>query len=388
MNSSPQILLSGYYGFHNLGDEAILTAVIASLRQEMPDCRITVLSANPTATRETHGVNAIPRMDFKAIHHALRDADLLLSGGGSLFQDATSVRSLLYYLGVVWLALRMKKPVMVYAQGIGPLTRRSSRALTRLVLNRVNLITLRDEESAHELAQLGVTRPRIGVTADPTFTLQPASSERADEILAKAGATSPCIGIALRQWRGWFEAEENVERMARTLESIGQWVNGSMVLLPLQFPQDADLAQKMTRHMNRRGGRPCQPVVVNEPLRPDEMLAIIGKMDVLIAMRLHALIFAAAMNVPMVGIVYDPKVERLLRQVGGAACGFDDSKWTEIARQVWEQRERIRTKLEENVRLLRERAKENARLAAALVRERQHVALEHRHVSAKRGDVS
>jgi polysaccharide pyruvyl transferase CsaB len=357
-----KVVLSGYYGFHNLGDEAILTAVIGSLRQETPDCRITVLSANPTATREAHGVDAVPRMDFKAIRRAIRESDLLLSGGGSLFQDATSVRSLLYYLGVVGLALRAKKPVLVYAQGIGPLTRRSSRALTRFVLNRVNLITLRDEKSAHELAQLGINRPRIVVTADPTFTLQPASSERADEILAKAGvSSSPLIGVALRQWRDWFETEENVERVARMIESMGQWVNGSTVFLPLQFPHDTDLAHSLARRMTGA-------VVVNEPLRPDEMLAVIGKMDVMIAMRLHALIFAAAMNVPMVGIVYDPKVERFLRQVGGAVCeGLDESSLVKTAQRVWQQRDAMRNQLEERVRLLRDRAQENARLAMGLL---------------------
>ncbi len=367
MNSSPQILLSGYYGFHNLGDEAILTAIVGSLRQEMPGCRIVALSADPTATREAHGIDAVPRMDFKAMWRTLRESDLLLSGGGSLFQDATSVRSLLYYLGVVWLALRAKKPVMVYAQGIGPLTRRSSRALTRFVLNRVHLITLRDEESAQELAQLGVTRPRIVVTADPTFTLQPASSERANEILKKAGASSSSrMGVALRRWRDWFETEENVERVARALGEIGKLGNWEIVFLPLQFPFDAELAQKMARRI-RRGGRLCQPIVVNEPLRPDEMLAVIGRMDMLLAMRLHALIFAAAMNVPMVGIVYDPKVERFLRRVGSAACeGLHEAMLIKTVERVYQQREGMRSQLAETVKALRDRAQENARLAAAL----------------------
>jgi polysaccharide pyruvyl transferase CsaB len=362
VNSTPHILLSGYYGFNNLGDEAILSAMVGSLRQEMPDCRLVALSANPTATREAHGIDAVPRMDFKAIRRTLRESDLLLSGGGSLFQDTTSVRSLLYYLGVVWLTLRAKKPVMVYAQGIGPLTRRSSRVLTRLVLNRVNLITLRDEESAHELAQLGVTRPRTVVTADPTFTLQPASSERADEILKKAGvSSSPCLGIALRPWRDWFETKENVERVARTLESIGQWVNGSMVFLPLQFPHDAELAQRIARRMTG------DVTIINESLRPDEMLAVIGRMDMLIAMRLHALIFAAAMNVPMMGIVYDPKVERFLRLVGGAACeGLNEDTLIKTVERVCQQREGMRSKLSKTVSALRDKAQENARLAADL----------------------
>ncbi|MDW8368613.1 MAG: polysaccharide pyruvyl transferase family protein, partial [Abditibacteriales bacterium] len=160
--------------------------------------------------------------------------------------------------------------------------------------------------------------------ADPTFTLQPASAERAEEILKAAGvSSSPCIGIALRPWRDWFETEESVERVAQVLGGIGKLGKGGIVFLPLQFPHDAELAQRIARRLRGgapRGHPPCQPIVINAPLRPDEMLAVIGKMDMLIAMRLHALIFAAMMHVPMVGLVYDPKVERFLRQVGGAMC--------------------------------------------------------------------
>ena len=81
------ILISGYYGFDNIGDESILRTLVSSLREHIPDCSLTVLSHNPTSTREKYGVEAVDRMSPVAILHAVKKCDMLISGGGSLFRD-------------------------------------------------------------------------------------------------------------------------------------------------------------------------------------------------------------------------------------------------------------------------------------------------------------
>ena len=95
------ILISGYYGFDNIGDESILRTLVSSLREHIPDCSLTVLSHNPTSTREKYGVEAVDRMSPVAILRAVKKCDMLISGGGSLLQDVTSSKSLHYYLSII-----------------------------------------------------------------------------------------------------------------------------------------------------------------------------------------------------------------------------------------------------------------------------------------------
>ena len=166
------ILLSGYYGYNNIGDEAVLGGILAGLREELPEFTPVVLSGDPESTRRMHDVAAIPRMKLGAITAALQEAALFISGGGSLLQDVTSKRSPLYYLGVLWLAHRAGVPAMVLAQGLGPLNHPLNRLLARRILDGTRAITVRDAVSAEFLAGLGVSKPPIEVTADPSFLLQ------------------------------------------------------------------------------------------------------------------------------------------------------------------------------------------------------------------------
>ena len=121
------ILISGYYGFDNIGDESILRTLVSSLREHIPDCSLTVLSHNPTSTREKYGVEAVDRMSPVAILRAVKKCDMLISGGGSLLQDVTSSKSLHYYLSIIRCAEFFHKKVFIYSQGIGPIDRPGNR---------------------------------------------------------------------------------------------------------------------------------------------------------------------------------------------------------------------------------------------------------------------
>ena len=146
-----RILLSGYYGFGNTGDEAILASTVKALRKARPELELMVLSEHPEETGSTYGVRAFHRMNPAQVLKAVNLADLVVFGGGSLLQDLTSLRSLIYYLSIIRVSHLVGKPVVVYANGIGPISSKIGRVLTRHTLSRVKAITVRDVESKAEL---------------------------------------------------------------------------------------------------------------------------------------------------------------------------------------------------------------------------------------------
>ncbi|MDO4542638.1 MAG: polysaccharide pyruvyl transferase family protein, partial [Bacillota bacterium] len=115
-----KVCISGYYGFDNAGDEAILFAMIRGLRKEFPNIEISVLSNEPEKTAAAYGVTAYDRWKWWQIHKAIMSSDILISGGGGLLQDVTGKKSIMYYTQVMKMALRRKRPVFIFSQGVGP----------------------------------------------------------------------------------------------------------------------------------------------------------------------------------------------------------------------------------------------------------------------------
>ena len=114
-----KILISGYYGFDNSGDDAILKAIVKDLKENNSSIEITAFSNNPTFTEKIYDINAVNRFGIRDVFRAIKNCDLFISGGGSLLQDVTSTRSLLYYIALMKIAKLFNKPVMVYALFIG-----------------------------------------------------------------------------------------------------------------------------------------------------------------------------------------------------------------------------------------------------------------------------
>lgn len=308
---SQRVLFSGYYGLGNAGDEAVLAASASLFRSRKPELELTALSANPAATREAFGIRAAPRMR-PAAFAAIRRCDLFLSGGGSLLQDRTSLKSLFYYLLLLDYARRSGKRTMVFAQGIGPLVRPAARRWTARILSRVDAITVRDAESAELLRDIGVSgpgTPEIEVTADPVFALEPTVTER----VTAAALQRPVLGVSLRPW-------DRVERILDPLAEALSYFEGEVALQawPLQPDQDTAVCEALAARL------PAVQVM-REQLSPAEWMALAGWTDVVIGMRLHALIFAAARAVPILGISYDPKVDALLARLRARPVGTADS---------------------------------------------------------------
>ncbi len=286
-----RLLLVGYYGYRNWGDEGCL----ASLLQWLPPKACTVLSGDPAFTEQTYGVQAIPRMAVRAVHRAVWEADALVFGGGSLLQDVTSLRSLVYYLTLIRWGTRAGKPVWLAAQGMGPFQRAVSRWLVRRVLNQLEWMSLRDADSAERLRALGLRVP-LRVDADLTWALAPQSPP------------SPLpegrwVGLAPRAWGNWQVAESFVA-LARALKAAGY----QPLLVPMQESQDRPLCEQIAYR--------AETPVLPPPHHPAELMGAMTHLHAMVAMRLHGAIFALAQATPTLCIAYDPKVEALARQTG------------------------------------------------------------------------
>jgi polysaccharide pyruvyl transferase CsaB len=351
-----KLLISGYYGFRNAGDEAILAGMVEMFRAE--GWGVTVLSADPAWTEQVHGVAAVDRRSWRVIRAALRETDVLVSGGGGLLQDATSIRSNLYYLGVLRLARHLGRRTMVLAQSIGPLQARLTRFLVRWGLRGVDAITVRDERSRRQLADLGLDVSGVRVTADPAFVVTPAPPARAQEILAAEGVPQdrPLLGVSLRPTEN--QARVLSATSASLTELIDEWAV-RVLLFPFQPGQDRDLAAQAQAAVQR----PAWTHVLQGEYTIPELLALTGQLDLLVGVRLHSLLFAAAQGVPFVGISYDPKVDGLLETFGQSPVGrvhtLTAADLTPRVREVWAQREAFRREIAPKVAAMRERAWEN-----------------------------
>lgn len=378
-----RILISGYYGFNNIGDESILRAVTDSLREGLSNIEITVLSHDPEDTKAKYNVNACQRKSIPAVIRALLRADLLISGGGSLLQDVTSKKSILYYLFIMWLARLFHKDYFIYSQGIGPINSQFNRRLTRRILSRAAGIVVRDEFSKEFLAELGIDEERVVVTADPVLRMKPSELAAGREILAQegcrftellAGGTAGggrVVGIAIKERKADSAfLHEMTEAVRRLITERGCRV----VLIPFHFSEDMEPCEAIERSLEACGLSDSVCAIKHKYLS-NEMLSIIGNMDMLVGVRLHSLIHAAIMCVPMIGISYDPKVNSFMNSMGlKAMCSIYDFKSeylleefdrTEAGRedilaQIAENVELLRTKLDTNEEMIKN-LKENCR---------------------------
>ncbi len=311
-----RLVISGYYGFGNVGDEAILAAILDRVQVRLPDAEIVVLSGNPQHTTAQYTVRAVQRWSLRDVWRQLRAADLLISGGGGLIQDSTSALSPLYYLGVLALARRAGTPSMIFAQGLGPLRRRLIRRLTASAFRSAAAITLRDEQSVRFLEdELGVTSPPAQVTADPAMLLAPCPTERTEHLLRNCGLSmhAPVVGLSLR---GGLE-EGLVETVVPLIGHLRRALNAQVLLIPFQPSEDAPVACQLA---TASGGA----AVLHGVTDPREILGVISSLDLLISMRLHGLILAAASAVPALGISYDPKVARFARTADQPTVNLDE----------------------------------------------------------------
>ena len=288
-----QPLLCGYYGEHNIGDDALLQALLAQLP---PGCDPCITAADQDLVQQRFGVRSCDRRSLKSVLQALALSDGVVFGGGSLLQDSTSFRSLLYYAALITAARLQRKPVLLWGQGLGPLRRRRSRALVRCVLPLVSAASWRDAASAELASALGRPRqPADGWGCDPVWSLEPQHW---------GGRHGPIVlcwrPTALLQSHHWG-------LLLNALDGLAARSQREVLWLPFHQGQDVTLLNQL----RKQGLVPERLLARSRQLQvstPEQAMAVFSGAGLVLAMRLHALILGALSGAPVAALSYDPKV--------------------------------------------------------------------------------
>ncbi|MHB0976603.1 MAG: polysaccharide pyruvyl transferase family protein [Candidatus Aquicultorales bacterium] len=355
-----KIGISGSFGMHNLGDEAILDSIISSVRARTPGAEFTVFSRNASHTRAYHGLRAIDAWTMPAdrLVAELYRLDVLILGGGGIIYDA-DIRS---YLRQAELAHLIGLPVVVYSVGAGPLEDPSSRRAVADVLSKASVLTTRDESSMRLLETCGVRAPVMEVAADPALLLGPCGVMQAEAVLVSQGVPvgERLVGVSVRQpdvtceWLGNLDYHGLI---ARTIDEIVANDDVHALFVPMEPAHDIEESEKVIARMSHSE----RTTILQDGLRPAEVMGVIGLLELAVGMRLHFTIFAAVMGIPPAPLFYAPKVNAFVRKLGVGIEEQDMSRLTpeayiEAIRDSWGSRHRMRPILRNATRSLKERA--------------------------------
>ncbi len=300
-----KLVLAGYFGSGNLGDDAILLGFISGLGNS--DVQVTVLSGSPEETYRNYGFNSIPRKDVSAVKTAIQRCDALVFPGGSIFQDATSVKSVKYYQALVNMAKAGGKKVYLLGQGVGPLKSFFGKRWTADAYNKADGIGVRDPASGNLLKEIGVTKP-IRLTADCAMLLQK-PPEGPDGSKFNVG-NMKAVGISVRPHGKGKDVVLLFSELCKQLFAA----NYMPVLIEMDKNEDGALIQEISKSS---GGKIPDLRKIQTPMQLQQRLS---RMDAVIAMRLHAGVLAASVGIPPFMVSYDPKVAAFAKLLDLAAA--------------------------------------------------------------------
>ncbi len=289
-------VICGYYGKGNGGDEALLASLLQMLPTEITPV---VLSGNLAETHTLQqGVEAVERMQAGAVLQALRRADVLIWGGGSLMQDATSWVSPLYYGGLMGVAKQLGLKTIAWAQGIGPLKRPLTRWIAQQAFTDCTAVSVRDRASAHLLSTWQIP---FTLAPDPVWALNSIPVPELEQL------PTPRVVVALRAHPSL--TPKRLSTFTQALVHFQQVTQAYMLLVPFQPAQDLPIVQTIQPHL------PQVSQIVTLP-NPQALKGLFRGVKMTIAMRYHGLIMAAAEGSRCFALSYDPKVSQLMDELG------------------------------------------------------------------------
>lgn len=303
-----KVLISGYYGFGNFGDELILSCLCSHLK--LKNINVSVLSSNPKYTSVNNGVDAFYSFDFKALPDLIKKHDILISGGGSLLQDVTSKKSLIYYLIIIFLALFFKKKVIIFAQGIGPISDKFLFFITKLLLKHCSYVSVRDEKSLEVLNNSGIDADLL---CDPAFSISLPEYK-----------PNGVIGVQLRD----FPSLDKNDLKVLVNHILSTFPNSKIELICFQDAYDYEISKYFEKLLKE-----CSPsanVEILHGLTNQEIIYKMSSMEYLYAMRFHAIVIALMYGIKTVAINYDAKVEKLAKEVDISLLNLDFSNIKDI----------------------------------------------------------
>lgn len=283
-----KVLISGYYGFKNFGDEAILSVLVTHLKEVGAD--ITVLSSDTEYTAQKYSVNSVRSFDMVNVLKEIQNTDVLISGGGSLLQDVTSLKSLVYYSFIIAFALLLNKKVIVFAQGIGPVNNKFAQFIVKNLLKQCSYVTVRDNDSLNLLNKWNV---KSELVCDPIFSLK-----------LQPEAENGVVGIQLRDFKTM-----NLNLLHKlALLVVTKFSDKKVEIYSLQESLDLELCKRFESILHA-----FNPDLKTE-IVTDNIIEKISGLEYLIAMRFHAVLVALKCGVKTCAINYDIKVEKLAQE--------------------------------------------------------------------------
>lgn len=324
-------LISGYYGEGNAGDEAILAGILQEVQREDPRAEFTVLSFNPEDTRLRHGVpsSSTGLRDPQRLVSLLLRSDLLISGGGSMLHEADfelhgrsfllragKLRPIPYFLSMVMAARALNRPVMWYAQGLGPLHTPAARWAVRLAAGASQVVCWRDREAALLAVEVGARAGVQAVVPDPAYALTASAPETVDAVLqervgawlhraGRAGFLAVCP-------RPWLNRRAYQNHLVAVVAEVCARTGLGALFLPFQERTDGPLCQALADTPAFAG----RAVSLHQVDQPRLLLGLLGRARAAVTMRLHAGILSAAAGTPCVPLAYDPKIHSFATQTG------------------------------------------------------------------------
>ncbi|MFN6132207.1 MAG: polysaccharide pyruvyl transferase CsaB [Synechococcaceae cyanobacterium] len=296
--SSAPVMLCGYYGEHNLGDDALLAVLLGQLPEGI---RPLITAHDQRAVAGSFAAETVDRRRPLEVLAALGGCQALVLGGGSLLQDSTSFASLLYYGALILAARGQRKPVLLWAQGLGPLRRRRSRRLVSFLLARISGASWRDRESARLAEQLGCRHRLVG--SDPVWAFDPGRWRGPGGAIVLCWR--PVARLQAAEWRLYLE----------TVATLAERADRPVVWLPFHREQDSTLMGDLSE----QGLVPAGLLERSSTRRPDtpaEAIELMSSAALVVAMRLHGLILAALAGAPVAALSYDPKVAAAAAAIG------------------------------------------------------------------------
>lgn len=412
-----KILIVNFGGRFNKGGVALVNSMIETIKYFIPNCKFTALAhqANynqyPITVIETVGSNSSLKAGLKALYlvvtslllmvfnrfgirlnprnEILREyveSDAVINTGGDNLTEDYGTLSLAFNLSYLLIGLIFKKPVVIYAESIGPFRGRISRLMANFVLNRVNLITIREEISKKNLNLINVNKPRICLTADSAFLLKAVNAKRLTELLNTESITEndrPLVGISISKIisrYGFADIEKPEEKyqqyvsvMAKTIEYITDNLEATVVIVPHVIDPRKNDDRWVADDVCKLISNKSKVISIKEDYTPEELKGIIGHCDLFIGARMHATIASTSMLVPTIGIAYSHKIYGIVGEMLGQKEYILDVK--ELTYEsliskiddVWKNRETIKEQLGIKVPQVKERAMLNGKLVKELL---------------------
>ncbi len=294
-------VISGYIGFDNFGDEAIAKVLTSYLKEKNAE-KITVLSSNPTKTIKLYDVDSVNYLNFFT---PILESDILISGGGSLLQDVTSLKSLIYYLAVIVTALVFNKKVIIFAQGFTPFRTKIGKFFTKFVLKYCDKIYVRDSKSQEILKKMNLNSELV---ADPVFGIETPSTEYHHG-----------VGVQLRSFHTLTDSF--LEKLSEEISN--RFPDEKIKLFSLQDSLDLQVLEKFSGMLSLKGIK----TEIYKNLSVEDGIKELSTLEYLIGMRFHADLVATKAGVKVLGINYDIKVLNLAKNIGFPIIGLSEESF-------------------------------------------------------------